>query len=83
MNFGSGQYYEIECFGLLAEDTADNPDNVVNPQQQQQANAAQADQQPSAAMSILLPENPVGQANALLRFGTRLMYYGSTGARET
>lgn len=82
MNFGSGQSYEIECFGLLAEDTADNPDNVMDGQQQQQGGSPPGENQP-AAMSLLLPTNPIGHMGAMSQFGNRLMFYNATGERVT
>ena len=36
MNFGSGQSYEIECHGLLSEDSAEDPENVEDPQSEMQ-----------------------------------------------
>ena len=83
MNFGSGQSYEIECFGLLAEDTSDDP-NTVEAGQAGGATPGQAKPQPQpTAMGILLPENRLGQFGAISRFGDKLMYYGNTGSRIT
>lgn len=81
MNFGHGQSYEIECFGLLADDSADNPEAVENGQA---GGATPQGGQPGAkptAMSLVLPSTPMGQFGALSHFGDKLMFYGSCGRK--
>ncbi len=76
MNFGSGQSYEVECYGLLAEDSAEDPNNVEDPQDQQQG---EEEGKPLAASLVLPHKAPLGNLGAATHYGKDLMFYGRCG----
>lgn len=78
LNFGVGESYEIECFGLMQTQTEGEGDIPQPFGQQSQQPGAQQPQQ-GAAMSLLLPQERLGKDGALNYFGNRLSYYAGTG----
>jgi len=82
MNFGTGQSYEIECFGLL-QDEEMAKEGVENGQQGGGTQETPIEGNQAAAMSVIIPDAPLGQSGALSHFGSRLMYFNSCGQKTT
>lgn len=72
MNFGSGENYEIECFGLMREESDPGEESA------QGDNPGQPGDQ-ALSTGLILPSNHLGHNGALSQFGHKLMYYGSIG----
>ena len=82
MNFGLGETYEIECFGLMSADDQEEA-GMEQPQGGDAANQGgniPQNNQGGMGMSLLLPDNKrFGHSEAVNTFGERLMFYGNAG----